>query len=74
MELIIGKVYKCTTASNKEVIPLHKTSEDRAIFFSSAFEPTPFISWWFKVTGPDTIELCHGDYYRTLPEAIKGRS
>lgn len=68
--LKIGNIYKATTASGLKVTPIKMVTDDRAIFVTEAFDATPYISWQYKVTGPDTIELASGNYYCTLEDAL----
>ena len=68
--LVIGKSYNLPYVNNKTVTPIRIVDDKRAIFASTDFEPTPFISWLYDIIDADNIDVCIGKYYRTLEEAI----
>lgn len=75
-KLVIGKTYKLKSYSNdtnqEKIIPLAETSiSGRAIFVSTDFGPTPFISWGYNIINNDTLECYWGHYYTTLLDAVK---
>lgn len=68
--LVIGNVYRLQSAYHKMATPIYLSTDERAIFVSQDFYPTPFISWNYKIINDNMIDVCNGKYYKTYPDAI----
>ena len=70
----IGTTYHTDTGIT--VTPINLLSNQRALFVTSKFYPTPFVAWNYSLspTDPTLISLYSGSYYRTLDQAIDAES
>ena len=57
------------TPEGEVVTALRELSPYRALFVSESFCPTPFVSYLYKITLPNTIELMNPYAYATYEEA-----
>lgn len=71
-QLTIGKSYICITASGVKITPIHILSNDKAIFTTDAFAPTPFVEWLYRLNPDGTISVSNGIYYQSLHRALRG--
>ena len=72
--LDIGITYHADTGIT--VTPIKVLPNQRALFVTSEFYPTPFVAWSYSLspTDPTLISLYSGSYYMTLDQAIDAES
>lgn len=72
--LDIGTTYH--TDSGITATPVKVLPNQRALFVTSEFYPTPFVAWSYSLspTDPTLISLYSGSYYMTLDQAIEAES
>ena len=52
------------------VTPIHILPNNRALFVSEEYSPTPFVSWSYVITDTNRISVYFANYYTTLKEAL----
>lgn len=72
--LNIGTTYHTNTGTR--VTPIKVLPNQKAIFVTDEFYPTPFVAWSYSLspTDPTLISLYSGSYYMTLDQAIDAES
>jgi hypothetical protein len=72
--LTLGHTYHTNTGTR--VTPVKVLPNQKAIFVTDEFYPTPFVVWSYSLspTDPTVISLYSGSYYMTLDQAIDAES
>ena len=72
--LTLGHTYHTDTGTR--VTPIKVLPNQKAIFVTDEFYPTPFVAWSYSLsqTNPDLISLYSGSYYQDLNQAIDAES
>ena len=70
--LELGRTY--LTVTGITVTPVKLLPNQKAIFVSDEFYPTPFVTWSYGFTSEGTLTLYSGNYYQTLDQALTDES
>ena len=72
--LNLGHTYHTNTGTR--VTPIKVLPNQKAIFVTDEFYPTPFVAWSYSLspTDPDLITLYSGSYYHYLDQALDAES
>lgn len=72
--LNLGHTYHTNTGTR--VTPIKALPNQKAIFVTDEFYPTPFVAWSYSLspTDPDLITLYSGSYYHHLDQALDAES
>lgn len=72
--LTLGHTYHTSTGT--KVTPIKMLPNQKAIFVTDEFYPTPFVAWSYSLSqsNPDLISLYSGSYYYDLDQALNAES